>query len=343
MKRPTVRDIAREAGVSLASVDRVLNRRAGIGPATVEKVQKAVERLGYVRDQSAANLARRREYRFTALLPEGPSQYIEQVKAALFEAAESHFLERMSLRVVSVPPEDPAATIRPLLDMDPEECDGIAIMAPETPQLRDAIGRLKGKGIAVVALVSNLPNSRCDYFVGIDNYAAGRTAGLLMGRMIKRSGQVLVATNSMRSRDSLERRLGFDAVVRQECPEVRVLPTVEFFNEQQRLAEIMATAFAKSRNIVGLYSMGVGNFGVLSALREIGAAQGITVIAHELTPAVEAALVNDEVSAVIAQNAGHLARSTLRVLRSFCDNVPIFEAQEEVRIEVILRENVPRY
>ena len=54
MSRPTVHDIAREAGVSLATVDRVLNARPGVREKTIAKVRAAVERLGYVRDTYAA-------------------------------------------------------------------------------------------------------------------------------------------------------------------------------------------------------------------------------------------------------------------------------------------------
>ena len=55
--RPTVNDIAKEAGVSLATVDRVLNDRPGVRAKTVRAVQDAIVQLGYVRDVAAANLA----------------------------------------------------------------------------------------------------------------------------------------------------------------------------------------------------------------------------------------------------------------------------------------------
>ena len=55
--KPTVHDIAREAGVSLATVDRVLNARPGVRQITVARVQEAIRSLGYVRDLTAANLA----------------------------------------------------------------------------------------------------------------------------------------------------------------------------------------------------------------------------------------------------------------------------------------------
>jgi len=54
--KPTVNDVARVAGVSLATVDRVLNERSGVRSITIDKVHNAVEHLGYVRDTAAANL-----------------------------------------------------------------------------------------------------------------------------------------------------------------------------------------------------------------------------------------------------------------------------------------------
>ena len=83
MNKPTVHDIAKEAGVSLATVDRVLNARPGVREKTIAKVNAAVERLGYVRDTYAPNLARQRQYRFVFVLPEGPSQFTETLRAAL--------------------------------------------------------------------------------------------------------------------------------------------------------------------------------------------------------------------------------------------------------------------
>jgi LacI family transcriptional regulator len=49
------------------------------------------------------------------------------------------------------------------------------------------------------------------------------------------------------------------------------------------------------------------------------------VIAHEQTPATRAALIDGEIDAVIALNVGHLVRSSLRVLRNLCDDLPIHE------------------
>jgi LacI family transcriptional regulator len=174
LDRPTVHDIAREAGVSLATVDRVLNARAGVRQKTIDKVNETILRLGYVRDTSAANLARQRRYTFVFVLPEGPSQFAEAIRSALRDAFASHIADRMALRIVSVPANDPHAIVRALVLLDLQKLDGLALMVPETPQVRDAVARIKQAGIAVVAMVSDLPNSPRDFFVGT---TAQRQAG----------------------------------------------------------------------------------------------------------------------------------------------------------------------
>ena len=341
MDRPTVHDIAREAGVSLATVDRVLNARAGVRQKTIDKVNDTIVRLGYVRDTSAANLARQRRYTFAFVLPEGPSQFAESIRAALRDAYSSSIADRLVLRVLSVPANDPHAIVRALLSLDTKKLDGLALMVPETPQVRDALARIKQEGIAIVALVSDLPNSPRDYFVGTDSIAAGRTAALLMGKFARKPGEILLVTNSMRSRDSLERRLGFDAVMQADFPHLTVIPTIESFDDPERMEELVFGMLIRKPQLAGLYSMGSGNLSVLRALRRSARVGEIPVIMHELTPPTRAALMANEIDAVIAQNVGHLVRSAIRVLRSFSDNLPIFKPQERLRIEIVLRENLP--
>lgn len=98
------------------------------------------------------------------------------------EAAEAQMVDRVSVRIVTAPTGDAHAVARTLHHLRTLQLDGIAITAPETPQVRDAINWLKSDGIAVAALLSDLPSSERDYFVGINSVSAGRTAAHLMGK-----------------------------------------------------------------------------------------------------------------------------------------------------------------
>ncbi len=341
MGKPTVHDIAREAGVSLATVDRVLNGRAGVRKATAARVREAVQRLGYVRDISAANLARQRQYRFAVLLPDRRSQFLKNLRGAISEASRGMLADRADIRTLAAPFQDPAAFTRMVDALVRDGVDGVAVMASETPVVRDAIARLKDRNVAVVALVTDQPNSRRDYFVGIDNLAAGRTAGVLMGRFLAgRRGKVAVAVNTLQARDMVERRIGFDEVLARAFPQLKALPSVEGRDERELTARVLGRCLDQTEGIVGVYCAGAGMRGVTQTLMQRNLAQDLVVVAHDLTPHTRQALRDGVVDVIINQNAGHLARSALRMLRAQCDGVDVIASQELIRIEILLKENL---
>ncbi len=340
--RPTVNDIAREAGVSLATVDRVLNERPGVRDKTIRAVNDAIAKLGYVRDLAAANLARSRNYRMAVVLPDTESQFLHTLEAAMLDAGRVAATTRMEVRLHRFPGEDPHALAALLATLPGRDYAGVALMAPETPILRDAIRGLRVKGLPVVALVSDLPSTGRDHFIGIDNRAAGRTAGVLMGRYLGAGpGQVLVIGQSLLARDTIERRRGFDEVMQRDFPGVEALQTLESHGSSQTLRQIVAEMLTNAPRVRGIYAMGDGHRALTQTLADMGLSGKLTVICHELTPHARAALETGEISAVITQNLGHLARSTLRVLRAKADRVPLDESQEQIRIEIVIRENLP--
>ena len=340
--RPTVNDIAREAGVSLATVDRVLNARPGVREKTIRAVNEAIARLGYVRDLTAANLARGRNYRVAVVLPDTESQFVQSLAEALADAGSMAATSRMELRLHRFPAEDPHALAALLSSLPGRDYVGVALMAPETPVVRDAVRQLRGKGIPVVALVSDLPNAGRDHFIGIDNRAAGRTAGVMMGRFLGGGpGQVLVLGQSLLARDMIERRRGFDEVMLRDFPGLEVLQSLETHGSPATLRQVVAEMLANAPHVRGIYAMGGGNRALTQVLDEMWLSGKITVICHELTPHVREGLIQGQITAVITQNLGHLARSTLRVLRAKADNLPLDEGQEQIRIEIVLRENLP--
>jgi LacI family transcriptional regulator len=338
--RPTVIDIAREAGVSLATVDRVLNARPGVREKTIRAVNEAISKLGYVRDLTAANLARGRTYRIAVLLPDTESQFIQSLAEALTEAGSAAATSRTELKLHRFPSEDPHALAALLSSLPDRDYVGVALLAPETPVLRDALRGLRANGIPVVALVSDLPNA--DHFVGIDNRAAGRTAGVMMGRFLGGGpGQVMVLGQSLLARDMIERRRGFDEVMQRDFPGIEVLQSLETHGSPTTLRQVVAEMLSNAPDIRGIYAMGDGNRALTQVLDELKLSGRLTVICHELTPHVRAALEQGQITAVITQNLGHLARSTLRVLRAKADHQPLDQGQEQIRIEIVLRENLP--
>jgi LacI family transcriptional regulator len=295
-----------------------------------------------VRNVAAANLARQRRYRFLFILPAVQSLFVSALGDAIAEAARGPLAEATDVTVVTVPQRDPHAIVTLLDSQGDLPIDGCAIMANETPEVRDLIVRLKAQGAAVVSLITDQPQAPRDHFVGIDNRAAGRTAGVLLGRFVGgKPGKVAVVVNSMLARDMVDRRLGFDEVMAERFPHLQVLPSLEGHDDRDLTSQIMQACLAVNDDIVAVYVAGSGTRGVSRALRSAGLDGKAVVVVHELTDHAREGLANGSIDAVISQDVGHLARSALRVLKAKADRLAIDEGQEQIRITILLRENLP--
>ncbi|WP_119256599.1 LacI family DNA-binding transcriptional regulator [Shinella zoogloeoides] len=339
--RPTVHDIADKAGVSLATVDRVLNDRPGVRGVTRARVEAAIAALGYVRDVAAANLAKSRVYPLVFILPEGDNPFMRGLEAEVRRAGLHSAAERTRLSVATVPAFDAAALAKAIDAAIAEDVSGIAAVAVDAPEVSDAIARAHEAGIPVVTLVSDLAASGRDHFVGVDNIAAGRTAGSLMGRFLGgRPGPVAVLAGSMRVRDHGERLEGFLAAM-SAMPEARaILPVLEGQDDPELSFSLIADCLANVPDLAGIYSLGAGNRGLLAALAESGRSD-LCVIVHELTGETRAALESGVVDAVLNQDAGHEVRSAIRVLRAKADGLPVNAAQERIRLDIFIKDNLP--
>lgn len=340
-QRATLEDVAREAGVSLATADRVVNRRDGVHAKTAARVAHAIAKLGYTANAAAARLARNRPRRFAFLLPSTPNAFMTQLAAQV--AATARWLEGQNafIDMSHVDVFDAEALAAALRGLQPVY-DGVALVALDHPSVRAAIDDLVARSVHVVTLVSDVPTSRRAHYIGIDNPAAGRTAASLMGRFVaRRGGAVAVIVGTMALRDHAERHFGFMQVLSQEFPELRILPVLEGRDDAGRNRTLVRRILADTQDLVGIYNVGAGNEGIAAALETAGRARDVVWVAHELTPEARRCLLNGVADAIINQDPGHEARSAARILLAHCEGAPILADQERIRIEIFLRDNLP--
>ncbi len=341
MARITIQDVAREAGVSVATVDRVLNRRPGVRPATVQRVEAATNKLAYQPDRLAARLARARDYRFCFILPTGTNTFMQSLQDEVEAIATRLTVERVGISVRLVDVFDGQALAEELEQLS-DDFDGVAVVALDHPAVREAINGLVEAGVKVVTLVSDAPSARRSHYVGIDNTAAGRTAAMLLGRFVgPRSGKVGLIAGSLALRDHVERQFGFEQVMAREFPHLEVLPVREGRDDYEKVEAVAKALLAETPDMVGIYNVGAGNRGIVSALEAAGRADDIVFVAHDLTPFTRRQLVRGRIDAIINQDPGHEVRSAARVLLSACEGSDFVADQERIRIDVFLRDNIP--
>ena len=340
LSRPTTKDLARVAGVSRATVDRVLNGREGVKTKTIDKVNAAIKEIGFVRNISAANLAKGKSYRFLFVLPKSGDLFLAEILRHVDEAKTVFAADMVRTDVHHVDENDPHKIAVFLATLSSDDLDGVAIMAPQTPQVRDAIMRLQERGVPALSFISNQSVSDMEW-VGIDNIAAGETAATLLGRFSQvRLGKILVVSETMQSRDSLERRRGFDRVLNTTFPHLEALPSLETYGSEDRARAIISAALSNNTDIIGAYVLSSEARAPVAVLTEISVPPHFVALAHERTPFTEEALRKGSLDAVITQDTGHLVRSAIRKLRAKTDMRDTLNSQERIRIEILLSTNL---
>lgn len=331
--RPKLDEIARIAGVSKATVDRVLNSRAGVQQHTRLHVLKVMEDLS---GESAASGPRRLRLDFA--LPGGHNAFIADLAQHLQrQAAQRGDVDVHIHRFAAIEPERIAATLDGLRDMT----DGVGLIGLDSPLVRESVRRLIAGGINVVTLVSDISHVGRISYVGIDNRAAGRLAGYLIGRFLPGAkGKVALISGALAYRGHEEREMGFRHILRERFPDMEIVAPPEIHEDPDRAYEEVRTLLDRYHDLLAIYCIGAGGEGIGRALIEKGRAQSVVFIGHDLTDYTRAYLLDGVLDAVIDQNARVEARDSIdRLVRAVRGETEI--SQTTVRIQSVFPENIP--
>jgi LacI family transcriptional regulator len=335
-----VHDVARAAGVSLATVDRVLNGRPGVRATTAEKVEEAIQSLGFSRDVNASLMARARDLNVVFFIPDGSNEFMDSLAEAVTRRASQALADRMHLSTRRIRALDTGALAAGLDALNPHDCDCAVIVTSEDPAILAAVDSATRRGIAVMTLVSDLPGSNRRHFIGVDNVAAGRTAASLLGRFLPKGGAVAVIAGSLHLRDHSERLEGFRQILSADFSTIELLGPLEGHDEREATEALVAKLLADHPNLSGIYNLGAGNAGLVSALHASGSAGRLRVIAHELTEPTREGLRGGAIDVVLDQNPDGEIREAIAAARSLVLGTARHVATDPIEIGIFLRDNL---
>ena len=315
-RRPTIADLAATAGVSLATVDRVLNQRHPVRETTARRVLAAAESLGY----HATPLLRARVQeqqkpcRMGFLLQREASPFYQQLAGDL-EAAAHGLAGRDSRPLIEFVDELDAARIVQRMQAMSRRVDALAVVAVDHPRVTEEVERLHRQGLPTFALLSELSAPLRAGYIGLDARKAGRTAAWAITRLARKSGAVAIFVGSHRYLDHDTREISLRSYLREHAPDFRLLePLVDL--EQPAVAyDAALTLLKRQPELVGIYSAGGGTDGILEALLETGRSAEVVLVCNELTASIRSALIDRVVDLVIATPTRALAERTVRAIQ----------------------------
>lgn len=333
-----VREIAAQSGLSEATVDRVLNQRAGVRAGTRDQVQEAVDDLQ--RQRSQLRLGARTF--FVDVLVQAPQRFSSAVRSAL--EAELPGLRPAVVRTrFHLREEESVEELVTVLDRIVDRgSHGVILKAPDTPAVVAAVGRLVDAGIPVVTLVTDLPTSRRLDYVGIDNRAAGATAAYLVGQWLgDHDGDVLLTLSSSFFRGEEEREMGFRAAMRAAHPHRSLVEMTGSGGLDRLQRDLVAGALEQHPQICAVYSIGGANNAVLDAFEAAGRSCRV-FIAHDLDRDNVELLHRGRLSAVLHHDLGTDVRVACQVIMAAGNAIPApHRATAPSTIQVVTPYNVP--
>ena len=313
---PTIADIARVSGLGTATVDRVVNGRTGVKDSSRAKVQAAMELLAEGGGKSA------REPRRIGVLTDSGATFNNSLREAVDRFAGHRADMVFSFSAVTTAEAKPIQYAQ-LLERIAEDCDGLIIVAREDVMINRAVRAVTSRGMPVVCITTDLPDSARSFYVGSDQVGAGASAAYLMGRTVPvRDGKILLVISAP-YRGQAEREMGFRSTLRAQFPHLDVDERVNSHDEFDFSYQSVAGYLAEHGAPAGIYNVAGGNLGIGRALKDAGVDGSVVFIGHELNTNSRLLLEGGEMDFVIGHDLdAEVAQSALAV-EALLDGLPL--------------------
>jgi LacI family transcriptional regulator len=319
--RPTIADLARTAGVSVATVNRILAGSASVRPRTMQRVQEAAGEIGFY--GVGAIEARKRQsipkYRLGFLLQQSHREWYQVIAQKIGEAAHQRRDEDIEPTIEFVDRLDPehiAARLMALGDM----CDAISVIAADHPLLGQTIQALKGKGKPVVAYITDQSAPDRAGYVGTDNWKLGRTAAWLIAQTTHMPGRVAVFIGNHRYQCQDISDASFRSYIREHANQLSVDDSRPTHEDPREAYRIVSGLLSELDDLVGIFVTGGGISGVLQSLREasVERRRRVRLVCRDIGPETRKGLAEGLITAALVHP---LDRTSAQLLQTMIEAI----------------------
>jgi len=253
----TIRDVAREAAVSVASVSRAMNGHSSVHPDTRERVMAAARSLGYVPHAGARSLSLSRSHAIGVVLPDLHGEFFSEIVRGMDREVTARGYHLL-LSNMHADAERAAQAVRSMRG----RVDGLIVMAPQL--VAGGLDEALPLGVPAV-LINSQHGPGCASF-HIDN-AAGIAASV--EHLVAQGRRRLVhVSGPFGNIDADERRQGYLSAMARLAPDVEPVVIEGDFHEDSGAAAMAAIAERGVRYDGIVAGNDMMALGVLSVLRE---------------------------------------------------------------------------
>ncbi|WP_058973684.1 substrate-binding domain-containing protein [Type-D symbiont of Plautia stali] len=336
MAKFTLKQIAAQSGLSLATIDRALHKRGKVHPQTEHRIQQAIADLDLLRK---TGLAQGRTLYFDIIM-HTPNRFSELVREAFSSQISSFGAFRLQLRF-HCQETMTVEEVDALLKKCALNSHGIILKATHDERLLPTLEQLSKQRIPVVTVVTDMPTSNRLRYIGMDNASAGKAAAFLMSKWLRADMAYIAAiTGSEAFIGEQERIDGFVTGMAQFAPQHQVAVVAGGFGIDQQMYSCVSDFLTQHPEINAVYTVGGGNAGILRAFDEHNI-KIETFIGHDLDRENRALMQAGRIDALIDHNLQLDAQHAFRALLEYHGFLPQREhVAPYSRINIITRFNM---
>ena len=315
MKRPTIPDLAEAAGVSVSTVNRVIQRAGIVRQSTRERVLRAAEDIGFYGIGSIEHSVRtgRDVYHLGVLLQQGGRSFYRNLGESIMHEAENHPDYRVNLKLEYLDDLSPHSVAERIVELS-NSCESMAIVAAQHPLISEAIDTVLDDGVPVTALIGPLSAKGNISFVGLDNWKVGRTAAWAFDKIVREPGKIGILVGNHRFRNQEMNESGFRSYFREHNTEFTLLEPQSTYESAAAAREIVETLLSRHPELAGLFISGGGITGALAALRDTPKREDFVAVGYELFDVTRAALTDGTLTMVISHPLETFAREAIATM-----------------------------
>ena len=288
--RPTIQDVSNESGVSVATVDRVLNGRSKVREETARRVYDAALKIGY----HAAGLIQQRlqadlpEYRLGFILQKQKQAFWQNFAESINNAARNYTKARIVVDI-SYAQTQSASEYCELMRGLSKRTQSIAAMAIDHHDVTAEVAELKARNIACFSMLSDFAQGMRQSYIGLNNIKVGRGTAWMLSK-VAQPGKVALFVGGHRWHGHELRETGFRSYFREYATDFQVLDTLVNLETRQVTYEATLDLLGRHSDIKALYCAGGGMEGAIEAMRECREPDEVVLIVNEDTPETRKAL-----------------------------------------------------
>ncbi|MEX0720268.1 MAG: LacI family DNA-binding transcriptional regulator [Balneolaceae bacterium] len=257
--KPSIKDIAKRANVSIGTVDRVLHNRGQVSEATREKVQKVIEELNYEPNIIARSLASKQDFNIGILLPRSSSKndYWYYPAVGIQKAAAEHQYVGLNLVEAYYDLNLVESFQDKISLLSEKDLDGVITAPIYKNELEDYINQLENSNIKYSLLDSDLEDSQRSFFVGQDPVQSGRVAAQLIDFTLQKDSPDILTLHFNPVTQGIPtinlREDGFSEYFNHADTEVKVSSHLILYTSKEELNSKLDQIFTDVQNLKAIF------------------------------------------------------------------------------------------